>query len=127
MQVVNASSLNWCRFSSTWLPQSLCFGPFQWEVKMKKSSWVLTFLEFLFRGLTVYRYHNMAHNSIQETLLRKQNPTEIVQEIEIPLNIASQTAYSAFSHSAPITRYPLHLLWVHTLPVLQMPTRSTSL
>lgn len=97
--------------------KAFCFGPLQCEVKMKKSNSVLTFLEFLFSGLTVHKYHNMAHNSIQEeTLQREQNPTEIVQEIDIPLNIASQTAYSAFCHSALFTRYPLHLL--HTLPIL---------
>lgn len=108
--------------------KAFCFGSLQQEVKMKKSSWVLTFLEILFSALTVYRYHSMAHNSIQEeTLLRKQNPTGTVQEREIPLNVASQTAHSAFSRSAPFTGSPLHLLCIHTLPILQMATHSTSL
>ena len=32
---------------------------------MKKSIWVLVFLRFLFSGLPVYKYHNMAHGSTQ--------------------------------------------------------------
>lgn len=64
MQFVNASSLNYCRCSDTWLPQSLLLWPLimgceSEERYMSLSSWN-------FSELAVDWYLSIARNSIQE-------------------------------------------------------------